>query len=103
TYWPPLFTLGLRLAAVASAGLVLWWTLPGVAVRLKRKREHQRLQRETSLGSQPEEDLADTVSIPGAGAPLLGGHVVAAVEQLGEAHAAELGDSEEGGGLHLDG
>src|SRR5262249_34309194 len=64
TYWPPLFTLGLRLAAVAGAGLALWWALPGVVAGFRRRRQRQRLQRQTSLGGQPEEDLADAVGIP---------------------------------------
>src|SRR5262249_47135959 len=60
-------------------------------------------EREARLGRQPEEDLAYAMGGPGARAPLLGGHVVAAVEHLGEAHLAEPCDGEEGRGLHLDG
>src|SRR5262249_55663757 len=86
-----------RGGAIASAATASSAAHPASAVAPSLREREARLRR------QPEKDLTHAVGGPGAGAPLLGGHVIAAIEHLGEAHAAKLGNGEEGGGLHLDG
>ncbi len=62
-----------------------------------------RLDAQDGLGREPKEQVAAGFVVrPSPAIPRLPGEVIAGVEHLPEGDVPELGDGEEGGGLHLD-